>query len=151
MIRLGIESQYSAIHLMERIIITVSSVDVWKVNQSKKVKTVHIKKGMPSESYTKIDNRLWSRSDISDGALRLYGFIASLPNGKVITDAYIIKSLGWSQRTVSSKKKELKEAKLLLMVKISARVHDLYLGYSRFTAEQVKAMWEDDELYTEKE
>lgn len=114
-------------------------------------KIMHIKKGMPSESYTKIDNRLWSRQDISDGALRLYGFIASLPNGKVITDAYIIKSLGWSQRTVSSKKKELKEAKLLLMVKISARVHDLYLGYSRFTAEQVKAMWEDDELYTEKE
>ena len=112
---------------------------------------MHIKKGLPSESYTKIDNRLWARTDISDGALRLYGFIASLPNGKVITDAYIIKSLGWSQRTVSSKKKELKDANLLLMVRLSAKVHDLYLGYSKFTAEQVRAMWEEDcELHTEK-
>lgn len=104
---------------------------------------MHIKKGLPNESFTKIDNLIWSRKDISDGALRLYGFIASLPNGKVITDAYIIACLGWSQRTVTNKKNELKKANLLLMVKISSRVHDLYLGHCKFSAEQVKAMWED--------
>lgn len=105
---------------------------------------MHIKKGLPNESFTKVDNSLWARTDISDGALRLYGFIASLPNGKVITDSYICKSLGWCQRTVTNKKRELKEVKLLLLVQLAPRVYDLYLGYSKYDANQVRAFWEDD-------
>lgn len=103
---------------------------------------MHIKKGMPHENFTKIHNSIWVDNTISDGALRLYGFIASLPNGKVITDNYINKCLGWSQRTTTSKKRELKEANLLLLVQIAPRVHDLYLGHPKFTAAQVKALWE---------
>lgn len=105
---------------------------------------MHIKKGMPHENFTKIHNSVWADTSISDGALRLYGFIASLPNGKVITDNYINKCLGWSQPTLTRRKKELKDANLVLMVRISAKVHDLYLGHPKFTAAQVKALWEDE-------
>lgn len=110
---------------------------------------MHIKKSLPHKFYTKMDNSIIVDKELSDGAFRLYSLLASLPNGKVITDAYIMKVTEWSQRTVTNRKRELKDKGLILLVQIAPRVHDLYLGYNNLTAEQVKRYWDEgfeDEL-----
>jgi hypothetical protein len=106
---------------------------------------MHIKKSSPKVSYTKISNDLFSDARLTDGAMRLYGFIASLPNGKSISDRYIMKCLNVSQRSLTNRKKELKDTGLLLMVPIAPRVHDLYLGYPGFPADRVRQMWNEED------
>ena len=105
---------------------------------------MHIKKSLPDSRFTTVDNKIIVDIELRDGAFRLYSFLISLPNGKVITDAYIMKVTEWSQRTVTNRKKELKDKGLLLMVKIAPRVHDLYLGHSNYSAHMVRDMWEQD-------
>jgi hypothetical protein len=105
---------------------------------------VHIKKSLPREKYVKISNDVWSILDLSDGAKVMYGFLASLPNGKTIHDGYISKSLGVSSRTVTNRKQELVKLGLLLMVQLSPRVYDLYIGFPGMPASRVKQLWEED-------
>jgi hypothetical protein len=105
---------------------------------------VHIKKSLPREKFVKIHNSIWTDTGLSDGAKVMYGFIASLPNGKTIHDGYISKAMGISSRTVTNRKEELKQAGLLLMVQLAPRVYDLYIGYPGFPASSVKAMWEKE-------
>jgi len=106
---------------------------------------VHIKKSLPRDKFTKISNSIFSDPNLSDGAVRMYGFIASLPNGKTIHDGYLAKCLNLSDRTVNYRKKELKDAGLLLMVQLAPRVYDLYVGYPEYPASAVKAMWEKED------
>jgi hypothetical protein len=105
---------------------------------------MHIKKSLPREKFTKISNKLWTNPNLSDGAKVMYGFIASLPNGKTIHDGYLTKSLGLSDRTVNYRKKELKDAGLLLMVQLAPRVYDLYVGHPDLLADEVRLLWEKD-------
>lgn len=104
---------------------------------------MHIKKGLPTGNFTKINNAFWTL-DISDGAKVLFGFLVSLPNGKTIHDGYLAKCLGVSGKTISNRKRELKGVGLILMVQLAPRVHDLYIGCGEFNALQVKDRWEDN-------
>lgn len=104
---------------------------------------MHIKKSLPRDKFTKISNLVFSNAQLSDGAKVLYGFLASMPNGKTIVDNYILKALGISQPVLTRRKKELKDVGLILMVQLAPRVHDLYIGFPGFSAAMVKAAWED--------
>jgi len=105
---------------------------------------MHIKKSLPNRSFTKMDNRIFVDPNLSDGAIRLYGFLASLPNGKTIVDKYIMKSMDISQRVLSRRKSELKEAGLIYMEQLAPRVYDLYIGYPDMPAKKVREHWRDD-------
>lgn len=105
---------------------------------------MHIKKSLPREKFTKVPNELWALEDLSDGAKVMYGFIASLPNGKTIHDGYISKSLNISGRTVTNRKTELVGKGLLLMDQLAPRVYDLYIGYPGMPAARVKQLWEEE-------
>jgi hypothetical protein len=106
---------------------------------------MHIKKSLPRERFTKISNEVWCDETLTDGAKVLYGFLASLPNGKTIHDGYIVKCLGTSSAMVTRRKRELKEAGLLLMVQLAPRVYDLYIGYPGYPASRVQAVWENED------
>lgn len=86
--------------------------------------------------------------NISDGAVRLYGYLCSLRNGASFSDKYIVKALGISQTVLTRRKKELKDNHLILMDKIGPRIHVVYIGYPGMPAEAVKDRWlnEDDEV-----
>lgn len=104
-----------------------------------------IRHNLPSKKFTKLDRRVFANKDISDGAVRLYGYLCGLRNGANFSDTYIKIALGLSQTVLYRRKKELTEADLLLVDQISPRVYVAYLGYSSFGATQVKAMWKEDE------
>lgn len=103
---------------------------------------MHIKKSLPHEKFTKVDNKIFTHPGLSDGAVRLYGFLASLPNGKTVIDAYIIRAMGMSQAVLTRRKKELKDVNLILMVQLTPKVYDLYIGHTGMSAQDVKAVWE---------
>lgn len=105
---------------------------------------MHIKKGLPHDNYTKISNLIIRDARISDGAVRLYCFIASLPNGKTIHDGYLARSLDVSQRTITTRKNELKALGLIHMEQLAPRVFDLYVGYPNMPAVRVKEKWDRD-------
>ena len=111
---------------------------------------MHIKKSLPSTSYTKVDNAIWANPTLSDGAKVLYGFLASLPNGKTIYDGYLVKCLGIAPRTLTNRKKELKDAGLILMDRLAPNVYDLYVGSLQLNANQVKNIWAVDNLVERK-
>jgi hypothetical protein len=108
-----------------------------------------IKKGTPRERFTKVSNAIVCDSSLSDGAIRLYCLYASLPNGKNITDAYISKVLGITDKTITRRKKELKEAGLLLVHRLAPNVYDIFIGYAEMPAVKVKELW-DNEITTKK-
>ena len=107
-------------------------------------KCMHIKKSLPRDNFTKISNKIWVDENLTDGAKVLYGFLASLPNGKTIHDNYIAKCLGIADRTIKYRKKELKDAGLILLVPLAPRIYDLYIGSYSCPASKVKEIWENE-------
>jgi|TARA_B110000902_G_scaffold198371_1_gene225164 hypothetical protein len=103
---------------------------------------MHIKKSLPRDKFTKISNLIFSDPMLSDGAKVLYGFLASMPNGKTIVDGYILKALKVSQPVLTRRKKELKDSGLIMMVQLAPRVHDLYIGFPGCSALMVKNAWD---------
>lgn len=106
--------------------------------------TIIVKK-LPTENFTKIDNRIIQNPEISHVAFRVYCFLAHLPNAKYISDGYILKSLGISQATLTRMKRELKERNLILMEQLGPKVWTLYIGTTKVNAHTVKNRWEKDE------
>lgn len=105
-----------------------------------------IRHTLPIRNFTRIDRYVFCNKNISDGAVRLYGYLCGLITGANISDKYIIKTMGISQAVLTKRKKELKDHGLLLVDQISPRVYVAYIGYSKLSANEVKEIWnkEDD-------
>lgn len=101
-----------------------------------------IRHDLPNQHFTKIDRYVVSNMKLSDGAVRLYAFLCGVRNGANITDAYLMKCLDVSQKSLYRRKAELRDAGLVLMDQLGKKVYVCYIGHSRLTAEQVKQRWE---------
>ncbi len=104
-----------------------------------------IRHTLPTSSFTKLDRRVFVNPKLSDGAVRLYGYLCSLRNGASFSDTYITKALNISQRVLYNRKKELKDLDLILVDQISARNYVIYIGYTSLGATEVKALWAEEE------
>lgn len=104
-----------------------------------------IRKALPKDSYTKMDNKVFTDQRLSDGAKVLYGYLASLRTGANFTDDYIVKAMGISKRALANRKKELKQAGLILIDQVSMRIYVIYIGHTRFSAEKVKQTWIEED------
>jgi len=104
-----------------------------------------IRHALPTRKFTKIDRFVFSNRALSDGAVRLYGYLCGLRNGANFNDAYIIKALDMSRTVLGRRKKELKDNGLLLIEQLGPRVYVGYIGYTEQSAEEVKNRWEMEE------
>ena len=100
-----------------------------------------IRHNLPTKSFTRLDRRVFTNPNLSDGAVRLYGYMCGLVNGANFTDAYIMKALAISKTVLARRKKELKDFDLILVDQISPRVYVIYIGYTQMTATDVKEWW----------
>ena len=96
----------------------------------------------PTECYTKIDRRVITNPELSDGAIRLYCYLCGLMNGANFSDTYLKAALKISKETLARRKKELKDAGLILVDQIRPRVYVIYIGYMERNAASVKEEWE---------
>jgi len=100
-----------------------------------------IRKSLATDKYSKIDNKVWTNPKLSDGAVRLYGYLASLRNGQNYVDNYLVKALGITQKTLTNRKRELKNEDLILSEQIDKKIYILYIGTSDRPASYVKEYW----------
>ena len=103
---------------------------------------------MPKEKYSKIDNQVARIKDISGNAVKVYLFIAGIQNGKIITDAYLIKALGFSQKSITKYKNELKGFDLICTESIHRGLHYIYVGSTIIGASQVKMFHKENDIDT---
>ncbi len=101
-----------------------------------------IRKSLAKINYVKVDNKVWTDRNLSNGAVRLYGYLASLRTGQEFVDKYILKALDISQRVLTNRKKELKESGLILSDRTGAKSYILYIGSSEYPANKVKENWD---------
>ena len=102
-----------------------------------------IKKSLPRERFAKISNAIFTNKTLSHGAVRLYGYLCTLPNGKTFIGEDTQKALGASRSMVARWNKELKDENLILIVMLAPRIYDLYIGHPGLPASEVKMRWED--------
>ena len=103
-----------------------------------------IRKNLSKERFVKMENKIFTidKSLVCDGAKVLYGFLATFPNGKKITDSYVLKSLNMSDRTLRKYKSELKKVGLVHIERNGPRDYDLYIGTLEVDARTVMDYWE---------
>ncbi len=104
-----------------------------------------IRHELPKNKFTRIDRYVFTNMALSDGAVRLYGFLCGLRNGANFMDTYIVAAMGISQRVLTSRKAELKKAGLVLIEQITPRIYVIYIGHSKKLAAAVKKDWEKEE------
>lgn len=104
-----------------------------------------IRHNLPNRKFTRIDRYVFTNMTLSDGAVRLYGFLCGLRNGANFTDAYIISAMHISQAVVTRRKGELKKAGLILIDQITPRLYVIYIGHSKLSANSVKESWKEEE------
>lgn len=113
---------------------------------------VIIRHSLPNRCFTRIDRRVFTNTNLSDGAKVLYGYLCGLRNGANFSDAYVIKALDTSQRVLTRRKKELKDEDLILMDQLTPRIYVIYIGHSLLSASEVKAGWNrEDDLFKAKD
>ena len=100
-----------------------------------------VRKYLPRDKYTKVDNFVARNKDISDYSFRLYVFVAGFKNGFQLNDAYVAKALGWSRDKVSRAKRDLKKADLICVEQIDRSTYFLYIGNSLVSATTVQKYW----------
>ena len=106
-----------------------------------------IRKRLAKSEYTMADNNIVRDSEISDQAVRLYWYLASNKNGFNLNDSKIISDLSWSQRKVTTYKKELSRKGFILIEKVDQRTYIMYIGSTEISAKKVRENWlklEDD-------
>ena len=105
-----------------------------------------IRHNLPHKQYIKVDRKVFINPNLSDGAKTLYGYLCGLRNGANFSDSYITKALRISQAVLTRRKRELKEADLILVDQVSPRIYVIYIGHSTYPASEVKSRWvnEDD-------
>lgn len=91
--------------------------------------------------YTKFDRKVFTKRGLSDGAKVLYGYLAGMRSGANYTDKYVLTALSISQAVLTRRKKELKDANLILMDRLDLRTYALYVGRSGMPAAKVKDEW----------
>ena len=104
-----------------------------------------IRHRLPNNGFVKLDRKVISDNTLSDGAARLYTYLCSLPNGANYSDKYLVKALDISQRTLLTRKKELKERNLIFVDQIGKKVYVIYIGHSKINAQQVRDLWMKEE------
>ena len=104
-----------------------------------------IRHSLPSRGFTKVDRNVFTMTQLSDGATRLYGYLCGLRNGANFSDKYILKAMIISQRALTNRKKELKDAGLILMEQITPRIYIIYIGHTKLSALDVKNQWIKEE------
>lgn len=97
---------------------------------------------LPNKGYVKFDKNVFLNHALSDGSVRLYGYLCGCRNGTDFTDELLLTKLNISRNVLARRKKELKDAGLLLVAQIRPRVFMAYVGHSGRTASQVKARWD---------
>jgi hypothetical protein len=104
-----------------------------------------IRHNLPNYGFTRIDRKVFTNPNITDGATRLYGYLCGLRNGANFSDKYITKAMSISQAVLTKRKKELKDAGLILVDQVSPRVYVVYIGHSNMLAKQVRQIWLNEE------
>lgn len=104
-----------------------------------------IRHNLPTRNFTRIDRSVFANPKLTDGAVRLYGYLCGLRNGANFNDNYLIKVLKISKSVLARRKKELKDSDLLLIEQLGPRVYVGYIGYTGLTASSVKDRWDKDE------
>ena len=102
-----------------------------------------VKKGVPFDKWTKVDNKIIEDISLSDGAFRMYTLLYSWPNGMLASDACLASSLQISQTVVTRRKKELKDRDLILSKRVAAGMYELYIGCSGKRASEVYELWKN--------
>jgi len=95
----------------------------------------------PTKSFTRVDRRVFTMPNLSDGAKVLYGYLIGLKSGQNFSDVYISKALGISKVVLSRRKRELKNYDLILVEQISARLYFIYIGFTDYPASAVRDRW----------
>lgn len=101
-----------------------------------------IRKFVPQERYNIVDRHVFTMNELSFAARCLYGYLAGLRSGANFSDTYLMKALDMSKSTLTRRKKELRDAGLILVEQIRPRVYVTYIGTSTYHAEHVKTHWE---------
>lgn len=101
---------------------------------------MYIQRIPPGKNWTKMDRNILAHKGLSDGAKVLYGVLFGLYSGTNYSDEYLCNLLGLSQRSVTARKKELKDADLLCTEQIGARIYHSYMGTSTLPASKVMRM-----------
>ncbi len=100
-----------------------------------------VKKGLPFTNFTKIDNNIIEMLEVSDGAFRLYSWLAAQPDGATIDDIVLQKRLKLSRAVITRRKKELKDVNLILLDRVGPNLYNMYVGCSDKFAHRVKEEW----------
>lgn len=107
---------------------------------------MYIQRIPPKRFFTKLDRNILVHDGLSDGAKVLYAFLFGLPPSTNYSDGYLIKVLKLSKRAIASRKKELRDADLLVTEQIGARVYHAYMGTSALPASKVMKIMKDRDL-----
>lgn len=101
-----------------------------------------IRKNLPKQCYTKLDNKVFILPGLTDAAKVLYGYLASLRTGQDYSDKFLINAMGIGQATLTRRKRELKKVGLIMAEKTSMRTSVLYIGSTQMPANVVKELWD---------
>lgn len=74
---------------------------------------------------------------ISNTAVLYYSYVGSIPNGKMITDEYSSKDLGWSLSRVKAARRELKRLGLVSVETISRGLQYIFVGSTDVTIDDL--------------
>ena len=85
---------------------------------------------------------VFAREDITDGAKVLYGYLSGLESGASFEDSDLLKKFNINQPVLTKRKRELKEAGLIMQDSVGPRTYIMYVGDSSYPADVIKNMWE---------
>ena len=94
-----------------------------------------------TKKFTKVDRQVFTKRGLTDGAKVLYGYLSGLDTSRTYTDNYLIAALEVSQNTLTRRKKELRDADLILTIQLGPRVYMTFVGRTDHPASLVKLNW----------
>jgi len=97
----------------------------------------------PYDNFVRLDRSIIKSRTLSDGAVRLYGYLASLRQGSKYSDEQTIEDLGIGEATLYRRKGELKNQDLICTQQLAPRVYIIFIGTSKYKASAVKAEWNE--------
>ena len=92
-------------------------------------------------NWSKLDRYVFTMHNLSDGAKVLYGYLIGLKDGDNFNDGYIIKALNISKNVLAKRKRELKDYKLLTVLRMGPKTYINFIGNTMINSDCVKADW----------
>ena len=92
-------------------------------------------------NWNKLDRYVFVKQDLSDGAKVLYGYLLGLKDGDNFTDTYVLKALGISRNVLDKRKRELKQHKLLTVLRMGPKSYVNFIGNTRVDSDAVMKEW----------